>query len=120
MFGHNVIPNEAFSVILISDRVPMFRVISLTATLKCLPAQKFLTMSEKVYARVLFDRRKELAKRGKGKVDIIITLSRKEIKYVTVTHCTALEWRDYKTSPELLMRVAMYNDIAKQMANLGE
>ena len=77
-------------------------------------------MSEKVYARVLFDRRKELAKRGKGKVDIIITLSRKEIKYVTVTHCTALEWRDYKTSPELLMRVAMYNDIAKQMANLGE
>lgn len=77
-------------------------------------------MSEKVYARVLFDRRKELAKRGKGKVDIIITLSRKEIKYVTVTQCTALEWRDYRTSPELLMRVAMYNDIAKQMANLGE
>lgn len=77
-------------------------------------------MSGKVYAYAVFDRKKEIAKRGVGKVEIRITLSRKEMKCVTVAKCSALEWRDFKNSPELEMRVAMYNDIANQMAKLGE
>lgn len=77
-------------------------------------------MSEKNYAYAVFDRKKEIAKRGTGKVEIRITLSRYEMMCVTVTKCTALEWRDFQNSPELQMRVAIYNDIANQMAKLGE
>lgn len=77
-------------------------------------------MSEKSYAYAVFDRKKEIAKRGKGKVEIRITLSRKEMKCITVAKCTALEWRDYQNSQELQMKISIYNDIANQMARLGE
>lgn len=77
-------------------------------------------MSEKNYAYAVFDRKKELAKRGIGKVEIRVILARNEQKCVTVAKCTALEWRDYKNSTELQMRLALYNDIANQMARLGE
>lgn len=77
-------------------------------------------MSGKVYARAVFDRKKEIAKKGLGKVEIRIVFSPSQQKCVTIAKCSALEWRAFKNSPELQMRVAMYNDIANQMAKHGE
>lgn len=77
-------------------------------------------MSERVYARPVFDRKKEIAKKGFGKVEILVTLSRDAKKYFAVCKCTALEWAAYQTNPELVMKVTMLNDVAVGMAALAE
>lgn len=77
-------------------------------------------MSERIYARPVFDRKKEIAKKGFGKVEILVTLSRREKKYYAVCKCTALEWVTYKENPEFVMKVAMLNDVALGIVKLGE
>lgn len=72
-------------------------------------------MSERIYARPVFDRKK-----GFGKVEILVTLSRREKKYYAVCKCTALEWVAYKATPEFEMKVAMLNDVALGIVKLGE
>lgn len=77
-------------------------------------------MSERIYARPVFDRKKEIAKKGFGKVEILVTLSRHAKKYFAVCKCSALEWAAYQTNPELVMKVAMLNDVATNIVDLGE
>lgn len=74
----------------------------------------------KNYVSPVFDRKKTVAKKGYGKVEMLICLSRTIKKYIVVKTCNELEWHTYHHSSELKAKVKMYNDICIRMEDRGE
>lgn len=75
---------------------------------------KFTAMM-KVYARAIFDRKRQLETKGLGQVEILVTFNRYEKKYISVKKCTASEWQRYQYSVELEQELSVYNSIAAKM-----
>ena len=73
----------------------------------------------KVYARAIFDRKRQLETKGLGQVEILVTLNRYEKKYISVKKCTASEWQRYQYSVELEQELSVYNSIAAKMEVQG-
>lgn len=49
----------------------------------------------------VFNRRKDLEKRGFSKVELLICLTRKDKKYISVKECNEKEWATFQHSAEL-------------------
>lgn len=77
-------------------------------------------MKKKNFAKVIFDRKKQIEKFGYGKVEILICLTREVKKYVTIRNCNLLEWENYKHSTELQLKLQMYNEVAREMVGCCE
>ena len=69
---------------------------------------------------VIYDRKKEVAKRGFGKVEIRIYLGNKVRKYVTIHNCDPFEWKEYQLSEELRTQLAIYRHVVESMMKNGE
>ena len=57
---------------------------------------------------VIYDRKKEVSKVGRGKVEIRIYLGNGVRKYVTLNTCNPFEWKEYEQSEELRTQVVVY------------
>lgn len=77
-------------------------------------------MEQKNYCSFRFDRKKQVEKRGVGKVEIQIRLSHDVRRYVTITECTPLEWERLSVCKEFRKTLAHYESIARGMIALGE
>ncbi len=76
---------------------------------------------KKNFCTVVFDRKKTLSKKGEGKVEIQIRLTRLVRKYITINKCYSLqEWKRYAKSKELHKQVLRYEGIVSAMETLGE
>ena len=69
---------------------------------------------------VVYDRKKEVCKKGFGKVEIRIYLGNKIRKYVTVHNCDPFEWKEYQQSNELREQLAIYKHVVRRMEEDGE
>ena len=69
---------------------------------------------------VIYDRKKEVAKKGFGKVEIRIYLGNKVRKYVTIHNCDPFEWKEYQLSEELRTQIAIYRHVVESMMKNGE
>lgn len=69
---------------------------------------------------VIYDRKKEVAKKGYGKVEIRIYLPNRVRKYVTVYNCDPFEWKEYQQSNELREQLAIYKHVVRRMEEEGE
>lgn len=72
------------------------------------------------YVRPIFDRRKNVDKKGKGMVEVFIQLTRSVKKYISLTTITPEEWEEFKDSKELHAKLDYYEKIAEAMFTLGE
>ena len=52
---------------------------------------------------VIFDRKKVAEKRGSGKVELRVYISRKERKYISFGDVAANEWEKFSKSPKVVM-----------------
>ena len=68
----------------------------------------------------VFDRTKEVEKKGKGKVEIIIRLSRNVQKRVALDVLTPAEWELYKNMPFIKSEMEKYEKIVIAMETFGE
>ena len=68
---------------------------------------------------VCYDRKKEVIKKGYGKVDIRIYLGNKTSKYVTVHSCDPFEWKEYQNSDELRTQLAIYKHVVESIQKKG-
>lgn len=69
---------------------------------------------------VVYDRKKEIVKKGFGKVDIRIYLGNKISKYVTIHKCDPFQWREYMHSEELRTQLAIYKHVVKTIVKNHE
>lgn len=69
---------------------------------------------------VIYDRKKEVSKKGYGKVEIRIYLGHKSFKYVTIHSCNPFEWKDYMFSEEVRTQLAIYRHVVETMEKNGE
>ena len=69
---------------------------------------------------VIYDRKKTVPAKGKGKVEIRIYLSREQRKYVTVCDATPLEWEAVARRKDVTNEVEKYRKIVEAMQVLGE
>lgn len=69
---------------------------------------------------VIYDRKKTSARRGKGKVEIRIYLSRTERKYITLGEATPEEWEAYEREDKFADIRKRYEDILGAMEILGK
>lgn len=69
---------------------------------------------------VIYDRKKEVMKKGAGKVEIRVYLGNKAFKYVTVHTCDPFEWKKYQVSAELRSQLAIYKNLVKIIQKNGE
>ena len=69
---------------------------------------------------VIFDRQGNVAKKGRGKVEIRVYLAANVRKYIVVGETTKNGWKSFQKSPELLEQVERYEQIVKAMKLLGE
>lgn len=74
----------------------------------------------KKHVTVIFDRQKQLAKTGRGKVEIRVYLTPTVRKYIAVGDTTKNGWKQYQLNPELLDRVERYEQVVQAMKLLGE
>lgn len=70
---------------------------------------------EKEIVTVIYDRKNEVAKKGRGKVEIRIYLGNGSRKYVTINNCDPFEWKVYQTSKELQTQLCIYKQLVKTM-----
>ena len=70
--------------------------------------------------KVVFDRKKVSAKRGKGKVEIRIYLARDQRKYVTIGESSPLAWKSMANRKEVKAELDKYRKIVQAMQFLGE
>lgn len=70
--------------------------------------------------KVVFDRKKVSAKRGKGKVEIRIYLARDQRKYVTIGESSPLAWKSMANRKEVKAELDKYRKIVQAMEFLGE
>ena len=69
---------------------------------------------------VIYDRKKEVSKVGRGKVEIRIYLGNGVRKYVTVNTCNPFEWKDYEHSDELRTQLVIYREVINSMIKRDE
>ena len=69
---------------------------------------------------VIFDRKKVAEKRGSGKVELRIYISRKERKYISFGDVAANEWEKFAKSPKVVMERQRCEQILAAMNLLGE
>ena len=70
--------------------------------------------------KVVFDRRKEAAKKGYGYVDVVVNLGKKVRKYVLIGTSTPDEWEKDSNSSEVKAVVEKCENILVTMNVLGE
>ena len=85
----------------------------------CHPAQSKRQM-KKDFVTVIYDRKKEVAKTGRGKVEIRIYLGNGVRKYVTVSSCDPFEGKELQYSEELKTQVSIYRHVVEAMIKNGE
>lgn len=68
----------------------------------------------------VFDRKKEVATKGKGKVEIVIRLSRNIQKRIIIDVLTPAEWEMYKNMPFIKSEMEKYEKIVNAMETFGE
>lgn len=76
-------------------------------------------MAKKIVT-VIFDRKGNLEKKGKGEVEIRIYLTREQRKYIKLCTTTAKGWKYYQKSKELKEQCSLYEDIVRMMKIQGE
>ena len=70
--------------------------------------------------KVVFDRKKQVAKRGCGCLDVVVNLGKKVRKYIVVCVTTPEEWEAKAQSLETLQVVSQCKKILTTMEVLGE
>ena len=78
------------------------------------------TEFDKKFATVVFDRRKQVAKKGIGVVEIRVILSRGQMKYFVYGRCKPSELEEVKDSFELRDLLSSYNRTVYRMIHDGE
>jgi len=74
----------------------------------------------KKFVPAVFDRRKEVEKKGTGSVEILIYVSLKCRKLIPMKRVTPQEWLAYQDSKELNEAIGRYEAIVSSMVFLGE
>ena len=69
---------------------------------------------------VIYDRKNVSSKKGTGKLEIRIYLSREQRKYITVGDATPLEWQKIAKGKGVTIEIAKYKKIVEAMQILGE
>ena len=69
--------------------------------------------------RVIFDRKKRLAKTGKGKVEIVVDFSRSSRKYITVGNCSKDDYFSVQRSSAVKDKIKECNRILDGLVALG-
>lgn len=69
---------------------------------------------------VIYDRKKNVEKTGRGNVEIRIYLGYGVRKYVTIHTCDPFEWKEYKCSEELRTQLAIYKHVIEALEKNGE
>lgn len=69
---------------------------------------------------VVFDRKKNATKRGKGKIELYVYLSRTEKKYLTICEATPSNWKAVVETNKVQEFVKKAEDIINAMEILGE
>lgn len=69
---------------------------------------------------VVYDRKKQVTKTGRGKVEIRMYLGSGVRKYVTIHDCDPFEWKEYQTSEELRTQLAIYRHVVEAIEKNGE
>ena len=77
-------------------------------------------MLKKLSCTAVFDRRKDLARRGVSNVEVHVRLAPGIRKYIKIKECTALEWQEFSTSSELRNILTHFEDVVSSMRKLGE
>lgn len=77
-------------------------------------------MKKEDAVKVIFDRKCVSEKRGKGKVEIRIYLSRLQRKFITIGEATPLEWRTIEKRRDVKIELEKYRNIVQAMQVLGE
>lgn len=83
-------------------------------------SHKKVSIMQNELVTVIYDRKKEVMKKGYGKVEIRIYLGNKSSKYVTIHSCDPFEWREYRHSEDLQTNLAIYKHLVKTMQKQGE
>ena len=68
---------------------------------------------------VIFDRKKKVAKTGKGLVELRIYLNHKERKHISLAEIRPDEWEDFKSQPSVQAEILRYQSIIEAMLALG-
>lgn len=68
----------------------------------------------------VYDRKKEVPKSGKGKVEIVIRLSRNIQKRIILDTLTPTEWSSFQCLPYLQAEIGKYEKIVSAMETFGE
>lgn len=76
-------------------------------------------MAKKI-ATLVFDRKKELEKKGTGKVEIYISLGQGAKKYITLKRCTTSEWKRFEKSAEGANEIRIYTEVVEAMERDGD
>lgn len=72
------------------------------------------------YVSVVFDRKKNAEKKGLGKIELQIRLTRTCRKYITIDECTPTQWKKRKNDKDILAEQQRYEKIVSAMTILGE
>ena len=83
-------------------------------------AQIQLSMKKKSAVTVIYDRKNVSSKKGTGKVEIRIYLSRDQRKYVTICNATPLEWKKVAKRKDVVSEVEKFEKVVEAMQMLGE
>ena len=75
---------------------------------------------QKEIVTVIYDRKKEVIKKGYGKVEIRIYLPNRTRKYVTIHSCDPFQWKEYQNSEEMRTQLAIYRHLVENMMKNGE
>ena len=74
---------------------------------------------KKSHVDVIYDRKKKVAKTGKGLVELRIYLNHKERKHISLAEIRPDEWEDYKSKPSVQAEILRYQSIIEAMLALG-
>lgn len=77
-------------------------------------------MKKQSAVTVIFDRKNVSSKKGTGKVEIRIYLSRDQRKYVTICKATPLEWQKVARRKDVVSEVKKFEKVVEAMQMLGE
>ena len=77
-------------------------------------------MARKNAVKAVWDRKGQAAKKGIGKIEIVIYLSAGQRKYLTFGKATAMEWLRVQKSKDLAAQISKYEEVVNAMRTLGE
>ena len=91
---------------------------------RCVPkgarSQKFFILMEKKFVDVVYDRRKEVAKKGVGTLDIRVYIGRNSRKYHNLGKFAPTEWETVAHSPEVQAIIKKSEQVLSVMEFLKE